>query len=240
MLNFWVGVASIIVSVFAVIILYLTRANILDILDKDVILFDKNFELKKNAIDSALQLIDEVDEKGKCYVLRPEVSQKAKAIYNDLLCVTSDVRVADEFYNIVIDENVEVTETRLAQFKLMCRQDIGLKTKKAKAVKRILEKQSASKEKEPANFSSFKTNDTPISRPSETLNTQQVRPQPMVRPEQFTQPTASNHLGSNSIQQSRPVVARPAPQPKPITNVATPAKTAEQPAKKVGRPKKSN
>ena len=46
----WGGIAGIVVALVAIIVLFLTRANILDILDKDVILFDKNFELKKQAI----------------------------------------------------------------------------------------------------------------------------------------------------------------------------------------------
>ena len=44
----WGGLAGLAVSIFAIIILYLTRKNILDILDKDVILFNKNFDLKNN------------------------------------------------------------------------------------------------------------------------------------------------------------------------------------------------
>ena len=58
----WGGVAGLFVSIFAVIILYLTRKNILDILDKDVILFGRNFEIKKQALTNACLLIDAVIE----------------------------------------------------------------------------------------------------------------------------------------------------------------------------------
>lgn len=133
----WAGFASIIFALFAIIVIYLTRKNILDILDKDVILFEKNFELKKAAIENAMYLIDEIEENGERITLVPEFKDRAKACYNQLLCVSSDVRTADEFYSIALDTDDVVTEQRLAQFKLACRRDLGLNTKKAKAVKRL-------------------------------------------------------------------------------------------------------
>ncbi len=133
----WGGVAGLFVSIFAVIILYLTRKNILDILDKDVILFGRNFELKKSAIESAFKLVDEIQEKGEQITLSNDFIERAKKCYNELLCVLSDVRVADEFYNITIDNNEPISETRIANFKIQCRKDIGLSIKKANAVKRI-------------------------------------------------------------------------------------------------------
>ena len=217
-----IGIISIFVSIFAVVILYLTRANILDILDKDVILFDRNFELKKNVIDSALKMIDDIQEKGKEITLRPEVQQLAKKIYNDLLCVSSDVVVADEFYNLAIEPSTEITETRLAQFKLMCRKDIGLNTKKARAVKRILEKQSTMSENETILRTNAMTNSQ--SMPSNSFNAMQQSK--VATP---TQPAIA--------QQPRPQVAVQQPvQPKPQ---ATPAKPVAEPIKRVGRPKKS-
>ena len=215
-----VGIISIFVSIFAVVILYLTRANILDILDKDVILFDRNFELKKNVIDSALKMIDDIQEKGKEITLRPEVQQLAKKIYNDLLCVSSDVAVADEFYNLAIEANTDVTETRLAQFKLMCRKDIGLNTKKARAVKRIIERQSTMGENETI----LRTNAmTSQSMPSNSFN---AMPQTM----------------QQSAQQARPQVVNQQPvQPvrsQPVQPVKSQPVQAE-PVKRPGRPKKS-
>lgn len=136
----WGGIAGLIVSVFAVIILYLTRQNILDILDKDVILFDKNFEMKKQALEKAMSMIDEISKKGNQILFASENQQKALALYNELLCVVSDIRVADEFYSITMDTTEIVDETRLAQFKLKLRQDLGLKTKHSKAIKRTINK----------------------------------------------------------------------------------------------------
>lgn len=138
----WGGVAGLCVSLFAVIILFLTRNNILNILDKDVILFDKNFEIKKHAISTALNLVDEISQKGKAVTYENSFAERAKQCYNDLLCVLSDVRIADEFYNIALDKTCDIDEIRLAQFKLICRRDIGLKTKKAKLVKRTTEQKT--------------------------------------------------------------------------------------------------
>lgn len=137
----WGGIAGIAVALFAIIILYLTRKNILDILNKDVILFDKNFELKKIAINNALKIIDELEQFGQSITLQRDFEEKAKSTYNDLLCVVSDVRVADEFYNLTLDKNTEITEIRFASFKLACRKDIGLSTKHAKIVKRTTNKE---------------------------------------------------------------------------------------------------
>ncbi len=133
----WAGFASVILAVFAIIVIYLTRKNILDILDKDVILFDKNFELKVSAIENALSLVDSIETQGTRITLNPEFKEKAKNCYNQLLCVVSDVRTADEFYSIVFENNGIITAQRFAQFKLMCRKDIGLKVKNSKAVKRV-------------------------------------------------------------------------------------------------------
>lgn len=136
-LSFWTSVASIVVAFFAVIILFLTRKNILDILDKDIILFDKNFELKKVAIEKALKMADEVLEKGKSITFYSDFKNNAKQCYNELLCVATDVKIADEFYSIAIEKNSIVDAMRVAEFKLLCRRDIGLKTKHSKLTKRL-------------------------------------------------------------------------------------------------------
>lgn len=132
----WGGVAGLFVSIFAVIIIYLTRKNILDILDKDVILFSRNFELKKTAIENSFKLADEIQEKGEQIFSNLEFNQRAKTVYNELLCVVSDARVADEFYNLAIENTLPITESRIAQFKLHCRKDIGLSVKNSNGIKK--------------------------------------------------------------------------------------------------------
>ena len=44
-ISLWGGVAGVVISIFAVIIIYLTRSNIIDLLDKDVIMYDKVYEI---------------------------------------------------------------------------------------------------------------------------------------------------------------------------------------------------
>ena len=61
----------------------------------------------------------------------PTFLQKAKKCYNELLCVVSNEKIAEEFYKIAIDFSFAVSMQRIIEFKIKCRKDIGLKTKKA-------------------------------------------------------------------------------------------------------------
>lgn len=133
----WGGFAGIIVAVFAIVILFLTRKNILDILEKDVILFDKNFELKKHAIDNALNIVDELDSVGASIKSRPDFVDRSKKCYNDLLCVVTNVKLAEEFHSLTLNHNDDASSARLAQFKVNCRKDIGLSTKGVKSIKAL-------------------------------------------------------------------------------------------------------
>ena len=136
----WGGLAGCVLALVAIIILFLTRQSIVHMLDKDELLFSENFITKKDAICLALSLVDEISSKGNAVKNNVEFNQKAKKCYNDLLCVLSDVRIADEFYEIALGVNFEFNESRIAQFKLMCRYDLGLSVKHAMIVKRTLEK----------------------------------------------------------------------------------------------------
>ena len=140
----WGGFAGIFVAVFAVIILFLTRKNILDILEKDVILFDKNFELKKRAIDNALNIVDEFDSMGASIKSRPDFIDRSKKCYNDLLCVVSNIKLAEEFHALTLNINEEINPARLTQFKINCRKDIGLNTKGVKRVKALNKEEKSS------------------------------------------------------------------------------------------------
>lgn len=135
----WGGIAGIVVAVVAIIVLLLTRKNILDILNKDAILFDHNFEVKKQAISKALTLTEDVLTMGDKVKTLAEFKKRAKDAYNDLLCVVSNVEVADEFYEITLNQNQSIDPVQIAEFKLLCRKDIGLKTKKAMTVARVIE-----------------------------------------------------------------------------------------------------
>ena len=50
-------------------------------------------------------------------------------IYNDLLSVSSDVRIADTFYAMVKDTSQQLTEADFAGFKLLVRKELGLSSK---------------------------------------------------------------------------------------------------------------
>ena len=139
----WGGVAGLVISIFAIIILFLTRQSIVSILNKDKILFDESFHLKKEAVFKALTLVDELETTNGVAKGYAEFNEKAKSSYNDLLCVLSDVRIADEFYNIAINPQTELNLARNAQFKLMCRKDIGLKIGKAQTLKRVIQQQKS-------------------------------------------------------------------------------------------------
>lgn len=218
----WGGFAGVIIALVAMIVLFLTRQNILDILDKDVILFDKNFELKKQAIERAMLMADELEEKGTQTKSNLEYVETAKKTYNELLCVVSNVRVADEFYNLIVDQTSMPTATQFAHFKLLCRHDIGLSNKKAKVLKRAKATESAVSEIDktsPLN-PSFDRPERPMpyTQPRPIQPQQPMQPtQPMQRPQRPMPPRPVQPIQqSQPMQQSQPVnrpVARPS-QPK--------------------------
>lgn len=127
----WCGILGIIFSVVAVVVMFLTRKNIIDIIDKDIILFERNFDIKKNTIVSSFDIVDEIASKGKQVAMDPTFSQRAKKCYNELLCVVSNEKIAEEFYKIAIDFSFTVSMQRIIEYKIKCRKDIGLKTKKS-------------------------------------------------------------------------------------------------------------
>lgn len=196
----WGGVAGIIVAIFSVITIFLVKQNINNILNKETVLIDENFHIKQSAINKAMAIVDEVVENGEFIKGNISFNQKAKLAYNELLCVITDVRIADEFYNIAIDEAVAYNEARIAQFKLMCRKDIGLKIGKANAVRRILAKQAQQKKEQ------------------RTQPAQQVQPLQQPQPMQQTQPVQYTQAPQQSIPQTQARMV----QPRPVQQVARP------------------
>ena len=198
----WGGIAGIVVALVAVIIMFLTRQNILDILDKDVILFEKNFELKKQAIERAMLMIDELEEKGNQTKMNLEFEENAKRTYNELLCVVSDVRVADEFYSLAVDKTAVLTSAQFAHFKLMCRHDIGLSNKKAKLLKRAQSNSTENVLPEMPTSAFGGSYDTPRA-------TNYAPTQPVSRPVQPNQPMQAQRgqvqLQQRPMQQARPM-----------------------------------
>ena len=125
---FLVGMFSLILSVIAIVMLFVMRKNILDILNKDTLIFSKNFEIKKQAFDKAMYILDEI-KMGTPRSNSVEYNRKMNQIYNDLLSVCSDIRIADTFYAMVKDSSKQLTESDFAGFKLLVRKELGLSTK---------------------------------------------------------------------------------------------------------------
>ena len=128
---------SIVLAFMSMVTLLLLKKNVKDILSKDAIIFDKNLEIKKTSITKCLKMVDDLDLRGKSLALNPDFADKAKLCYNELLCVITDTKVANEFYNIALDVNYPINKSIITKFKLMCRKDMGFKTKNFKISKNI-------------------------------------------------------------------------------------------------------
>lgn len=209
----WAGFAGIIVSLVAVIILFLTRQNILDILDKDVILFDKNFELKKEAIEKALLMADEIGEKGDQIKMNYQFNENAKKTYNELLCVVSNMSVADEFYMLAVDSNYAVSPAQIANFKLMCRQDIGLSNKKSKILKHTKNPVAEQRPQQPNYNGQVETpRQMPYSQPAQ--QPRQVQQMAQTAPQTVpVQPNNVQRSAPQPTQSSQPRPQQPRPMP---------------------------
>ena len=132
-ISLWGGVAGVVTAVFAIIIIYLTRSNIIDLLDKDVIMYDKVYEIKKNAFCAAFDILDYYEIYGTEVKGTKQFLQKAKTVYNDLMCVSNTGRIYEIFFKLTLDPSVtKISQQDIADFKDMCRHDLGLHVKRKK------------------------------------------------------------------------------------------------------------
>lgn len=211
----WAGFAGIIVSLVAVITLFLTRQNILDILDKDAILFDKNFELKKEAIEKAMSMADEIGEKGEQIKMNYQFNENAKKTYNELLCVVSNMSVADEFYMLAVDSSYAVSSAQIANFKLLCRQDIGLSNKKSKILKPTKNSVTEQRPQQPNYNSQFEAPrqmpyTQPAQQPRQVQQMAQTAPQAVpVQPNNAQRTMPQTQTAQPRPQQPRPMPTNP-------------------------------
>ncbi|MBO5910071.1 MAG: hypothetical protein J6Q15_01035 [Clostridia bacterium] len=121
----WGGVAAIVISLFAIIILYLTRSNIIDLLDRDVVMYDKNYETKKEALEKAFNCLDLVAQNGVEIKNAPQYSQKAKDAYNALLCTLNSSKLYQEFYRLAVDRTTNGYSIEdIERFKIACRGEL--------------------------------------------------------------------------------------------------------------------
>ena len=126
----WGGIAGIVVAIFAIVILYLTRSNIIDLLDRDVVMYDKNFEIKKDALNEAFNCLDVLAKNGTDVKSNPQYLQRAKEAYNALLCCVNSPKIYQEFYRMAIDSTASATSgLEIEKFKISCRTELMARRK---------------------------------------------------------------------------------------------------------------
>ena len=126
----WGGIAGLVVAVFAVVILYLTRNNIIDLLDRDVVMYDKNYEAKKESLEEAFNCLDTVALNGTDIKNNPQYIQRAKEAYNALLCTLNSPKLYQDFYRMAIDTTATgYSVVDIEKFKIDCRSELIRKHK---------------------------------------------------------------------------------------------------------------
>lgn len=201
------GVSAIVVSFMGIVAFLLLKKNIKDILQKDSLIFDQNFEIKKRVISESFSLIDEVEKNGKIIINNATFMERATNCYNELLCVVNNYKIIDEFYNIALNGAYAINKNITNNYKILCRKDIGLKTKK-------INNSNIQSQPVIANIPTPvqpEINYTPVqesvnAEPTESIPTQQKPTPTTVRPAQV-RPTATRPT------QARPSGVRPATRP---------------------------
>ena len=195
------GIIGGVVALLAIITFFLLKKNVVDILNKDAVLFDKNFEIKLKVINESMFIIDELSEKGKMLTLDAKFTARSKNCYNNLLCVASDLKLADQFYALAIDRDVVFNETMLAEYKLNCRRDIGLKLGKTLLISRTIAPKEVGENE--AMLRANAANGT-VTNFTGNLSANATTPspvqQPSFNPVQPTQPTQPNLQNSQPMQ----------------------------------------
>ena len=124
-----VGVAALVISFMACITLLLLKKNVKDILQKDALIFDENFQAKKAIVLESFSVVDSVLKYGKNVINNPSYYEKAKNCYNGLICVVTDSLLIDAYMNIALNIDYPINADLVTTYKILCRKDIGLKTK---------------------------------------------------------------------------------------------------------------
>ena len=134
-MQLWIGIAAIVIAIFSMVILYLTRNNIIELLDKDVVMYDKNFEIKKECLHEAFNCLDLVAQNGASVKNNPQFVQRAKQAYNGLLCVLTSPKLYQEFYRMALDQADSVYSIEdIENFKVACRAELISKRKRKNEV----------------------------------------------------------------------------------------------------------
>lgn len=222
---------SIVIAIFAIIIILLLKKNVTDILNKDVILFDKNFDIKKRAIDKSFEVLDELNRAGSSIIKNAEFKSKAVACYNELLCVIGNIKIVDEFYSLAISGEKSLDDNVIARYKLDCRKDIGFRIKGSATLNEI---NLAEKKKAKTKNLSKKGQDNKV----KTISEQPKNIEP-TKNEQAEKPITANNANPAQVQNTNIRPNTPMPNnvqpniPKPNIN---PTQTNTQPNPTIVRP----
>lgn len=127
---FLVGTVSLILAALTIAMLFILRKNIIDILNKDALIFNENYQIKKSAIEKAMMVVDEIESGTPRNFNSQEYVRRINSIYNELICVVSDTKLSNRFYEIAYDRTKILQPTDFVEFKTMCRKDLGLKINK--------------------------------------------------------------------------------------------------------------
>ena len=157
----WGGIVGMGVALLALLLMIFAKKDIKDIVNRDVILFDQNFALKKQAIEKSFKLLDDL-EQNPAIISNAEFVKLAKQSYNELLCVMTNQMLAEQFKNLSQTAGA-INSSALAKFKFDCRKDIGLKTKYIKQTQTVSPM--------PRPYVSEKPAQTPSSTPTATRTT---------------------------------------------------------------------
>ena len=204
------GIIGIVFSALTMVVLFLLKKNVTDILRKDALIFDKNFEIKQKALVESLNIVDEVLAKGKSICSNASFLDRSKKCYNELICVLNNTKLADAFYDIALNPNYIVTMDKVHIYKMLSRKDLGFKISK-------LEYNTTNEQPEVSTYNTAPQPVQPVTpaaeeKPTKIINT--------------TTPPAQNSQ-PRPVQQTRPNSAtapRPMPRPNPATKpIARPA-----------------
>ncbi len=129
----WGGIVGMVVALISIIVVLIIKKDIKDALNRDVILFDQNFMLKKQAIEKCLKLLDDLNSTPSV-AKNAEFIRRCKESYNELICVLNNLSIADKFLNYAVNLG-KISSPELINFKIDCRKDIGLSLKHAQKQK---------------------------------------------------------------------------------------------------------
>ena len=179
---FLVGTVSLILAALTIVMLFILRKNIVDILNKDALIFNENYQIKKAAIEKAMMVVDEIESGAPRNFNSQEYIKKINSIYNELICVVSDTKLSNRFYEIAYDRTKMLQPADFVDFKSLCRKDLGLKTNKNAILSKLVFNQQMSNQP---------VQPTQPAQPSSPTQPTQPRPvQP--RPVQPTQTSAQS------------------------------------------------